>query len=113
MILYKKWKDNANKARFLPLEIKNNRKQLGMEQGLYAQVVKLCRKDLKFIAVNKNKNEDKIRFQGKFARSQRWFDHEFGCIAVHFSTCEPDLYKKHFQIHDNTQDTNKFKTFKL
>ena len=45
-----------------------------MEQGLYAQVVKLGRKYLKLIAANKNKNEDKFKFQGQSAILQRWFD---------------------------------------
>ena len=48
-----------------------------MEQGLYAQVVKLHQKDLKFIAVNMNKDEAKFKFQGQYARSQRWFDIDF------------------------------------
>ena len=43
-----------------------------MEQGLYAQVVMLGRKYLKFIASNKNKNETKFKFQGQSERSQRW-----------------------------------------
>ena len=67
-----------------------------MEQGLYAQVVKLRRKDLKFAAVDKNKNEAKFNFRRLSARSQRWFDIEFDCIEVNFSTREPDLYKEKF-----------------
>ena len=35
-----------------------------MEQGLYAQVVMICRKDLKITEENKNKNEAKFKFQG-------------------------------------------------
>ena len=42
---------------------------MSMEQGLYAQVVKISRRDLKFIAENKNKIEAKIKFQGQSARS--------------------------------------------
>ena len=84
-----------------------------MEQGLYAQVVKISRKDLKFIAENNNKNEAKFKFQGQSARSQRWFDLDFEWIEVNFSTHEPDLYKKMFQIHDDTQDTNTFKLFQV
>ena len=38
------------------------------EQGLYAHVVKLRRKDLKFIPENKNKNEAKFKFQGQYGR---------------------------------------------
>ena len=41
-----------------------------MEQSLYAQVVKLQRKDLQFVATDKNKNEAKFKFQGQSARSQ-------------------------------------------
>ena len=33
---------------------------MAMEQGLYAQVVKFRRKDLKFVATYKNKNEAKF-----------------------------------------------------
>ena len=50
---------------------------MAMEQGLYSQVVKLRRKYNKFIAENKNKNEDKFKFQGLSARSKRWFDLDF------------------------------------
>ena len=35
-----------------------------MEQGLYVQVVMLCRKYLKITEANKNKNEAKFKFQG-------------------------------------------------
>ena len=73
------------------------------EQGLYSKVVKLRRKDLKFIAANK--------FQGLSARSQRWFDLDFVWIKANFSTCETDVYKKLFQRHDDTKDTNTFKIF--
>ena len=53
-----------------------------MEQVLYAQVVKLRRNDLKFIAANKNKNEAKLKFQGLSAISQRWFDLDFDWIGI-------------------------------
>ena len=84
-----------------------------MEQGLYAQVVKLCRKDFKFVAAYNNENEDKLKFQGLSAKSQRCFDIDFDLIEVRFSTREPDFYKKSFQIHDNTQDTSTFKIFQV
>ena len=45
-----------------------------MEQGLYAQVIMLRRKYLKFVTTDKNKNEAKFKFQGLSARSQLWFD---------------------------------------
>ena len=72
------------------------------EQVLYAKVVKLCRKDLKFIVENKNKNEAKFKSQGQSERSQHWFDLDFDWIGVNFITREPDFYNKPFQIHDDT-----------
>ena len=53
--------DNSNEARDIPCKVKNNIKQMAMEQGLYAQVVNICRKDLKFVATDKNKNEAKFK----------------------------------------------------
>ena len=84
---------------------------MSTEQGLYAQAVKISRKDMKFIADHNNKNEIKFKFQGQSARSQRWFDLEFDWIEVNFITHVTDFYKKLFQIHDDTQDTNTFKRF--
>ena len=75
--LMKQCKDNSNEARFIPLEIKNNIKRMEMEQGLYAQVVMLHRKDLKFVAIYRIKNEAKFKFQGQSEKSQRWFDLDF------------------------------------
>ena len=92
---------------------KNNIKRMSMEQGLYAQAVMIRWKDLKFIAANKNANEAKFKFQGLSERSQRWFDLDFDWIKVNFSTCEPDFYKKCFQNHDDTQDTNTLKIFQV
>ena len=69
---------------------------MAMEQGLYAQVVKISQKDLKFIAENKNTNEAKIKFQGQYARSKCWFDLDFDWIEVNFSRRETDFYKKVF-----------------
>ena len=82
-----------------------------LEQGLYAQVVMISWKVLKFIAENKNKNEAKFKFHGQSTISQRWLDLDFDWIEVNFSICELVFYKKHFWIHDNTQDTNTFKFF--
>ena len=86
---------------------------MAMEQGLYAQVIMLRREDLKFVATDKNKNEAKFKFQGQSARSQRWFNLDLGWMEVNFSTREPDLYKKLFQSHDDTQDINTLKSFQV
>ena len=65
---------------------------MAVEQGLYAQVVVLFRKDLEFTEGNQNQNEAKFMFQGRSARSQSWFDLYFDWIEVNFSTREPDFY---------------------
>ena len=76
----KQCKDNENEARFIPLDAENNMKRMAMKKKLYAQLIMLRRKDLKFIATNKNKNEAKFKFQCQYARSQRWFDLDFDWI---------------------------------
>ena len=58
----KKCRDTVNEAHNISLEVKNNMKQISMEQGLYVQVVMIIQKELKFIAANKNKNEAKFKF---------------------------------------------------
>ena len=63
-----------------------------MEQGLYAQVIMLRQKYLKFPAADKNKNKCKFKSQGQSEISQRWFDLDFDWIEVNFSTREPDFY---------------------
>ena len=73
----------------------------------------LRRKDLKFIADNKNKNEAKFKFQGQYARSQRWFYLDLDWIEVNFSTRDPDFHKKPFQIHENSQDFNTSRFFQV
>ena len=83
----KECRNNSNEARGIPREVKNNIKRMEMEQGLYAQVIMLHRKSLKLVATDKIKNEAKFKFQGKSARSQRWFDLDFYWIEVNFSTC--------------------------
>ena len=95
--LIKACMDNSNEAHDIPLEVKNNIKLITMEQGLFAQVVKLCQKDFKFVATDKNKNEAKFKFQGQSAISQRWFDIDLDWIKVNFSTRSPDFYKKLFK----------------
>ena len=84
---------------------------MSMGKLLYEQVFVLRRKDLKFTEANKNKNKTKFKFQGQSARSQCWFDLNFDCIEIYFSTHEPNFYRKLFQIHDSTQDTKSFKIF--
>ena len=63
------------------------------EKLLYALVVILIQKDLKFIAENKSKYEDKFKVQGQSATSKHWLDLDFDWIEVKFSIREPDFYK--------------------
>ena len=63
---------------------------MAMEKRLYSQVIRIRRKDLKFVATYKNKIEAKFKFQGQYARSRRWFDLDFDWVEVNFSTREPD-----------------------
>ena len=53
-----------------------------MQKRLYEQVVKLWRKDLKFVATDKNKNEAKFKFQDQSARSQLWFDLDLNWVEI-------------------------------
>ena len=64
---------------------------MAVEQGLYAQVVRIIQKGLKFIAENKNKNESKFKFQGQSKISERWFDLDFDWVKVNFITHDPDF----------------------
>ena len=84
-----------------------------MEQSLYSQAVKIRRKDLQFVAADKNKNEAKFKFQCQSEISQLWFDLDLDWININFSTREPDFYMKLFQSHDDTQDDITFKTFQV
>ena len=106
-------KINENEAHIIALEVKNNTKRMLMEQGLYSQVVMLLRKYLKTTEANKDKNEAKFKFQGQSERLQRWFDLDFDWIEEIFITREPWFYRKIFQRHDETQDTNTFKFFEV
>ena len=71
------------------------------------------RKDLKFDAADKNKNESNFKFQGQSGRSRLWFDLVLDWIDFNFSTSEPDFYKKLFQNHENEQETDTFRTFQV
>ena len=103
----------SNEALDITREVKNNIKPMAVEQSLYAQVVKIRCKDSKFVATDKNQNEAKFKCQVQSARLQLWFDLDLDWIDMHFSTREPDFYKKLFQSHDDTQDDNTLKHFKF
>ena len=65
---------------------------MAIEQVLYAQVVMLRQKDMKITEEDENKNEEKFKFQGQSARSQRWFNIDFDWIEENLSAREPDLH---------------------
>ena len=64
---------------------------MAMEQGLYAQVVMIHRKD----SDNKKEKEKtkKYNFQGKYARSILWFDLDHDWFEENLRTREPNFYK--------------------
>ena len=68
---------------------------------------------MKIVATDYNKSEAKFKFHGQSARSQLWLDLDLDCIEINFSSREPNLYKKCFQIHVDTQDINTFKCFQV
>ena len=70
----------------IPCDVKDNIKQMEMEQGWYAQVIMVPQEDLKFVATDKFNNKGKFKFQGQSARSQQWFDLDLDWIEGNFST---------------------------
>ena len=58
----KKCKLNTNEPMTISNDVKNNIKRMAMEKSLYAQVIKLRHKDLKFDAEDKDKNSSKFKF---------------------------------------------------
>ena len=63
-----KCKQSPNVPHTISNDVKNNIKSMATEQSLYAQVIKFWRKDLKFDAADKNKNESKFKFQDQSRR---------------------------------------------
>ena len=65
---------------------------MALEQGLYAQVVMILRRESYDI---KEKDETKIyNFQGKSAITKHWFNLDHEWLKENFMTREPDFYKK-------------------
>ena len=70
---------------------------MATEQGLYTQGVMLRRKYLNITEENKDKNEDKFKFQGQSARSQRWFDLGFYLIEKNSAHVNLISIRKYFK----------------
>ena len=70
---------------------------MAVEQGFCAQVVIIRRKDLD--NKKEKENTNKYNFQGWSTISKRWFylDHEW--LEKTCSTCEPEFYKKLYQVN--------------
>ena len=68
---------NSNVALDIPREVKNKIKRMAMEQSLYAQVVKLRRKDLKFFATDR---QTKMKLNLSFKVNLQ--DHNYGLILT-------------------------------
>ena len=65
-------------------------KNMALEQGLYAQVVMIHRRNLDDL-----KEKDKAKcfnFQGKSTRTKHWFDLDHEWLKENFMTREPDFY---------------------
>ena len=69
-------KNNPNEPQFISSDVKDNIKRTAMEQSLYAQVVKLRRKDLQFFAADKNKMKQNLNFRVNLQ------DHNYGLILT-------------------------------
>ena len=52
-------------------------------------------------------NTKKYNFQGKYARSIRWFDLDYEWLEENFRTREPDLYIYFYQKYIKGQQTRK------
>ena len=68
--------NNKYQSHIIPIEVENNMKIMSVEQGLYAKVVMLCRKNLKITGANKNKM--KINSSSRVSLK----DHSVGLILV-------------------------------
>ena len=56
-------------------------------------------------------NTKKYNFQGKYARSIRWFDLDYEWLEENFRTCEPYFYKRLYQKYTRGHETKKYSLF--
>ena len=82
---------------------------MALENGLYAQVVMILRRELDD---KKEKNKTKkFNFQGQSERTKHWFDIDHEWLKENFMTRKPDFYKKIHQTKfrgHKTQNHQKF-----
>ena len=77
---------------------------MAMNQGLYKQVVIICRQDVKTQERKNDIKKDKFKFQGQTARSEHLFGRKYDWIEVNFSTREPYFLKRLFLHHNYTEE---------
>ena len=84
-----------------------------MKQSLYAQVDKVRRKDLLFVAADKNKTEAKFKFQGQSARSQLWFDLDLDWIDKILALVNLISIRNYFKVMTISKTKIRSKHFKF
>ena len=57
----------------------------------------------------KKEKTKKYNFQGKSARSRRWFDLDHEWLKENFMTCEPDLYRNCTKLNSGVMIQKHFK----
>ena len=80
---------------------------MAMEQGLYAQVVMIGRRESD--DKKEQENTKKYNLQVKPARSRCWFDLDHEWLEENFRTHEADFYGKMYQNKFRGDDTNHIK----
>ena len=64
---------------------------MALENGLYAKVFMIHRKELYYKKVRYRTK--KYNFQGQSVRTKNWFDLDHEWLKENFITCEPYFYK--------------------
>ena len=83
--------------------------KMAMDRGLYVQVVMICRRES--YDKKETKNIKKYNFQGKSARSRRWFNIDYQWLKEKFRTLEPYFYRKLYQTKFRGDDTKTYQIF--
>ena len=82
---------------------------MALEQGLYAQVIMILRRELDDI--KEKYKTTKFNLEGQSAKTKHWFDLDHEGLKDNFMTREPDFYKRLYQtkfMGDTTQEYQKF-----
>ena len=90
-------KKHPNEPQNIPTDIKKNIERIACEESVYAQVVRICRKNMIENKYTGKKTKRKYLFQGQSAKSKYCFDIDIEWVEGNFSTREPQFYKRLFQ----------------